>query len=87
MTNDQRDEARPRTIELEVPVDASPEALWEAVATGPGLQRWFSAEAEVKPGVEGSVRVAWAPGEDWTSRIEVWEPNARLVISSEMPGK
>jgi hypothetical protein len=32
------------------------------------------------------VVLGWGPGEDWPSRIDVWEPNVRLVTSSEMPG-
>jgi uncharacterized protein YndB with AHSA1/START domain len=30
-----------RTIELEVDVQASPEQVWEAIATGPGITSWF----------------------------------------------
>ena len=83
----EQNRGRAHIVQLDAQVAASPEALWEALATGSGLARWFAREAEVKPGVGGSVRVSWGAGEDWESRIDVWEKDARLVISSEMPGR
>jgi uncharacterized protein YndB with AHSA1/START domain len=61
-----------RTIELEVEVQATPEQVWEAIATGPGISSWF-VPAEVRgdhivldfgPGLgedSGTITVADAP--------------------------
>jgi uncharacterized protein YndB with AHSA1/START domain len=35
---DVRDE---RTVDLAIEVAATPEEVWEAIATGPGISRWF----------------------------------------------
>ena len=32
---------KPYEIRKEIPLDATPEAVWEAIATGPGLAAWF----------------------------------------------
>ena len=32
---------QPFDIRKEIPLDATPEAVWEAIATGPGLAAWF----------------------------------------------
>ena len=39
-----------RTLTMEQRVDAAPEDVWEALATGAGLERWFPLEAQVEPG-------------------------------------
>jgi uncharacterized protein YndB with AHSA1/START domain len=70
----------PREFELrkEVALDASPEQVWEAIATGPGLTSWFMTH-EVEPGVGGVVRLKVGDfvGE---SRITAWDPPHRLEV-------
>jgi uncharacterized protein YndB with AHSA1/START domain len=34
----------------EVELDASPEQVWEAIATGPGIDSWFMGRNEVEQG-------------------------------------
>ena len=69
-----------REFELrkEVALDASPEQVWEAIATGPGLTSWFMTH-EVEPGVGGVVRLNVAGIVD-ESRIVGWEPPHRLKV-------
>ena len=69
-----------REFELhkEVALDASPEQVWEAIATGPGLTSWFMTH-EVEPGVGGVVRLKVG---DFVaeSRITGWDPPHRLEV-------
>lgn len=46
-------------IRKEVALDATPEQVWEAIATGPGLTAWF-APMDVDP--DSDMVVAWEPG-------------------------
>ena len=66
-----------RSIELEVEVPGTPEEVWQAIATGPGISGWFfPAEVEERPGG----RVVWhmEPGMDAPGAITAWEPPRRL---------
>jgi uncharacterized protein YndB with AHSA1/START domain len=56
-------------VRREVSLDATPEQVWEAVATGPGLAAWFM-PMELDP-ADGSV-TAWEPG----NRLAVRTPPA-----------
>lgn len=65
-------------------VDASPERVWEAMATGPGWDSWFIGRNSVEPRQGG--QASFTVGE-WTqtSRVETWDPPRRFVTQSE-PG-
>lgn len=65
-----------RDTGFEVP--ASVDEVWEAIATGPGVQSWYLGRTEVEPGKGGVIRTAlgeYAP----EAEITEWEPNRRLV--------
>ena len=68
----------------EAVVDASPERVWEAIATGPGWNSWFMGRNEIEPRAGG--RVAFTIG-DWTdtSTVRTWDPPSRFVTSGD-PG-
>jgi uncharacterized protein YndB with AHSA1/START domain len=65
----------------EAPVEATPEQVWEAIATGPGIDSWFMGRTEVRPGPAGSVRTTFG---DYSpeSTVTVWEPSHRLAYRS-----
>ena len=67
-----------RTIDLTVEIAATVDKVWEAVATGDGIARWFAPIASVDEGEGGTVTVAWAEGADWPSRITAWRPGEHL---------
>jgi uncharacterized protein YndB with AHSA1/START domain len=50
---------KPFEIRKEIPLTATPEQLWEAIATGPGLTAWFM-PMEVDP--DSSMVTSWEPG-------------------------
>src|SRR6266545_1954859 len=73
--------AHPFEVRKEIEVDATPEEVWEAIATGPGLDAWFMGRNEVEPGEGGSVRMT-LPGFSIESSVTVWDPPHRLVTET-----
>jgi uncharacterized protein YndB with AHSA1/START domain len=72
-------------IAQDIEVDATPEQVWEAIATGPGLDSWFLGHSEIEPRQGGTVR--WSIG-DFTidSTVTAWDPPNRFVSTgSPMP--
>ncbi|WP_028925727.1 SRPBCC family protein [Pseudonocardia acaciae] len=69
--------AREFEIRKEVEIDATPEQIWQAIATGPGITSWFMPH-EVTPGEGGSIRLT-VPGFEEESVITAWEPAKRLA--------
>ncbi len=73
-------------IARDIDVDAPPERVWEAVATGPGWDSWFMGRNEIEPRQGGRVR--WSIG-DFTaeSTVTTWDPPRRFVSTGvESPG-
>jgi uncharacterized protein YndB with AHSA1/START domain len=68
-----------QAITRQVEIEASPEAVWEALTTKEGLESWFPLEAAVEPGVGGSITLSWGPGVEGTAPIGTWEEGRRLV--------
>jgi uncharacterized protein YndB with AHSA1/START domain len=68
-------------IREEILIEATPEQVWEAIATGPGIDSWFMGRNTVEPGVGGTMRQAM-PGWDAESTITVWEPGRHLAYKS-----
>ena len=62
----------------EVEVDATPQQVWDAVATGPGLDSWLMGRSEVEPGEGGTVRTDLG-GFVMESKVTAWEPSKRFA--------
>jgi uncharacterized protein YndB with AHSA1/START domain len=76
--------ARPFKLCKEVALEASPEEVWEAIATGPGITSWFM-PLEIEPREGGAVRLSVG---DFTeeSTVTAWEPPRRFAArGSEGP--
>ncbi len=82
------DASTTRTIHQQIEIDAAPDDVWTAIATGDGVARWFGFEARVDPAVGGDYFVSWGPECEGTWRIEAWEPPRRLILSDNefVPG-
>jgi uncharacterized protein YndB with AHSA1/START domain len=65
----------------EVTIPASVEEVWDAIATGPGIDSWFMGRNEVKPGPDGAVRTSMGSF-TMDSAITGWEPLHRLAHRS-----
>ena len=62
-------------------VPASPDEVWAAIASGPGIDSWFMGHSEVQPGASGTVRTVfgeYAPELDVTT----WDPARRFAYRS-----
>lgn len=69
-----------REMTHEVTIDATPQQVWDAIATAEGLERWFPIQAEVrKPGVGGVIWFSWGGEYSGEAKILEWEPLKRLV--------
>lgn len=67
-----------RTLTVEREVDATPEAVWDAITTGEGLKQWFPLDARVEPGEGGSVWLSWGPGMEAQAPITLWDAPKRF---------
>ena len=70
-----------RSVEAEVKVPGTPEEVWRAIATGPGITSWF-VPTEVEERVGGAVTANFGPGMDSASTVTVWDPPHRFVSDS-----
>jgi uncharacterized protein YndB with AHSA1/START domain len=57
-------------IRKEIALDATPEQVWEAITTGPGLEAWFMT-MEVPP--DGAGATTWDPPKHFATRTPVVE--------------
>ncbi len=59
-------------------VPASPDEVWAAIATGPGIDSWFMGRSDVKAGVGGVISTAFG---EYAPELEItqWDPERRLA--------
>jgi uncharacterized protein YndB with AHSA1/START domain len=76
-----RDEAGTRYVQAEVEVPGTPEEVWEAIATGPGITSWF-VPSEVDGRVGGAAVSHFGSGMDSVAKITGWDPPRRFVAES-----
>lgn len=82
-----KDPSGRRSIQVEVEVPGTPEEVWKAIATGPGISSWFvPTRSEERAG--GQVVCTFGPGMDSAATITQWEPPTRFVAGGDlgMPG-
>src|SRR5262245_32369366 len=72
-----------RSVQVEVEVPGTPEEVWRAIATGPGISSWFvPTRSEEREG--GEQVCNFGPGMDSPSTITTWQPPKRFVAEGEM---
>jgi uncharacterized protein YndB with AHSA1/START domain len=72
-----------RSVQVEVEVPGTPEEVWRAIATGPGISSWFvPTRSEERQG--GQVISTFGPGMDCPSMITAWQPLERFVAEGDM---
>jgi uncharacterized protein YndB with AHSA1/START domain len=72
-----------RSIQVEVEVPGTPEEVWQAIATGPGISSWFvPTRSEERTG--GQVVSNFGPGMDSPSTITLWEAPKRFVAEGSL---
>ena len=78
-----------RSVQIEVEVPGTPEEVWQAIATGPGISSWFMpAEVEERDGKPVAMTLSFGPGMDARSVVTAWDPPRRLAkeLDGWMPG-
>ncbi len=81
-----KDASGRRSVEVATEVPGTPEEVWQAIATGPGISAWFvPARLEEREG--GAIVLDFGPGMESKAVITVWNPHRRFVAEGEMgPG-
>ena len=72
------DDSGRRLVQLEFEVPGTPEQVWHAIATGPGISSWF-VPTEVEERAGGSVAFRMGPGMDSSGRVTAWEAPVRFA--------
>jgi len=76
-----RDPSGARYVEAEVEAPGTPEEVWRAIATGPGISSWF-VPTRLEEHVGGAINSNFGPGMESLSTITAWEPPYRNVADS-----
>ncbi|RWH77292.1 MAG: SRPBCC domain-containing protein [Mesorhizobium sp.] len=81
-----KDAAGNRSVEAQADVPGTPEEVWNAIATGPGISQWFvPSEVEGRTGGTTVSHFAADGSMDSAATITAWEPPKRFV--AEAPGE
>jgi uncharacterized protein YndB with AHSA1/START domain len=78
-----------RSVQIEVEVPGTPEEVWQAIATGPGISSWLvPTEFEVRDGKPVAVKLNFGPGMEITSPVTAWNPPLKWASESDgmVPG-
>jgi uncharacterized protein YndB with AHSA1/START domain len=74
-----------RSVQVEIEVPGTPEEVWQAIATGPGISSWFvPTEFEERDGKPVAVKLNFGPGMESSSPVTAWDPPRRFT--TEAPG-
>jgi uncharacterized protein YndB with AHSA1/START domain len=73
--------AHPFEFRYEIEVPATPEEVWEAIATGPGVDSWFMGRNEIEPREGGTTRMTMG-GSMEEATVTAWEPPTRFATRS-----
>jgi uncharacterized protein YndB with AHSA1/START domain len=69
-------------VDNEIELHATPDQVWEAIATGPGIDSWFMGRNEIEPREGGTTRMTIA-GFTEEATVTAWEPERRFAFRSE----
>lgn len=70
-----KDASGRRSVQTEFEVTATPEEVWQAIATGPGISSWLMpAEIEEEGGKPVALKLSFGPGGEARSAITTWDP-------------
>lgn len=77
-----KDASGRRWVEVEAEVPGTPEQVWRAIATGPGISSWF-VPSEVEEREGGLATANFGPGMESSATLTVWDPPRRFVTDSQ----
>jgi len=77
-----KDASGRHSVEVETEVPGTPEEVWRAIATGPGISAWFvPTRLEEREG--GAIVLDFGPGMESEAVIKVWDPPRRFVAENK----
>jgi uncharacterized protein YndB with AHSA1/START domain len=78
-----KDASGRRQVQDEVEVPGTPDEVWRAIATGPGISAWFvPTKSDERQG--GQIVCTFGPGMDCPATITTWEEGRRFVAEAAM---
>jgi uncharacterized protein YndB with AHSA1/START domain len=73
-----------RSLEIAFEVPGTPEEVWRAIATGPGISSWFvPAEFEEQGGKPIALKLKFGPGMEPRSPVTAWDPPRMFAAQGE----
>jgi uncharacterized protein YndB with AHSA1/START domain len=64
-----------RSVQVEFEAPGTPEEVWQAIATGPGISSWFvPTEIDARGGKPAAVKYNFGPGIEIHSVVTAWDP-------------
>src|SRR3954453_23416811 len=73
-----------RSVQVEVEVPGTPEEVWQAIATGPGISSWFvPTEFEASDGRPVAVKMNFGPGMESRAAVTAWDPPRMFAAQGE----
>ncbi|MCB9876700.1 MAG: SRPBCC domain-containing protein [Planctomycetes bacterium] len=71
-----------RSVQVEVEVQGTPEQVWQAIASGPGISAWF-VPTQLDGKVGGKLACDFGGGMVSSAEITEWQPPHRFVATDE----
>ena len=78
----QKDPSGRRFIAVETEVPGTPEEVWQAIATGPGITSWF-VPTQLEEREKGSIVANFGPGMESKAEIQEWDPPRRFIAENK----
>ena len=76
-----------RSLQVEFEVPGTPEEVWQAIATGPGISSWFvPAEIEERDGKPVAMKFKFGPGMELRATLTAWDPPRMFAGQGEVYG-
>jgi len=76
-----------RSVLVEFEVPGTPEEVWHAIATGPGVSSWFvPCEFEEQDGKPVAMKLKFGPGMEPRSALTAWDPPRTFTAQGESWG-
>ena len=78
----QKDPSGRRFIAVETEVPGTPEEVWQAIATGPGITAWF-VPTQMEERAKGSILMNFGPGMESKAEVQEWDAPRRFTAVNE----
>lgn len=78
----QKDPSGRRFVAVETEVPGTPEEVWQAIATGPGLTAWF-VPSQLEEREHGALIMNFGPGMESKGEILEWDPPRRFTAENK----